>query len=120
MLFQFIKYNLIGIINTLIGVSIILGLMYVGISSTVSNMIGYAIGAVISYVLNSRYTFSSTVNTKENMIKFFMVLGVAYILNFITLQYLLPILNPYLAQLGAAVVYTVSSFLLARYFVFAR
>jgi len=52
------------------------------------------------------------------MIKFFIVLGVAYVLNFVTLQYLLPLLNPYFAQLGAAVVYTVSSFLLARYFVF--
>lgn len=115
------KYNLVGMANTLIGFSIIIGLMYIGFSATLSNMIGYAIGAVISYMLNSRYTFStisSKANKKENMIKFFMVLGLAYVLNFVTLQYLLPLLNPYLAQLGAAVVYTVSSFLLARYFVF--
>ena len=120
MLLQFMKYNLVGIVNTLIGFSIIMGLMSIGFSATTSNMIGYAIGAVLSYVLNSRYTFSSTVNTKENMIKFFMVLGVAYILNFVTLQYLLAVLNPYLAQLGAAAVYTLSSFFLARYFVFRR
>jgi putative flippase GtrA len=116
-----VKYNLVGIVNTLIGFSIIIGLMYVGFSATMSNMIGYAIGAVISYVLNSRYTFSSTSpngNAKENMIKFFLILGVAYVLNFVTLQYLLTTLNPYLSQLGAAVVYTLSSFLMVRYFVF--
>jgi putative flippase GtrA len=52
------------------------------------------------------------------MIKFFIVLGIAYILNFMTLQWLLMAMNPYTAQLGAAIVYTISSFVMARYFVF--
>ena len=118
MLFQFMKFNLIGIINTLIGFSIILGLMYVGISATVSNVIGYSIGAVISYVLNSKYTFKSSINQQKTMIRFFMVLGIAYIINFVTLQGLLTLINPYIAQIGAAMVYTGSSFIMAKYFVF--
>jgi len=120
MLFQFIKYNLVGIANTLIGFSIILGLMYVGISATLSNVIGYVIGAVFSYVLNRKYTFKSSMNQQRTMIKFFMVLSIAYILNFMTLQWLLTFMNPYISQIGAAIVYTVSSFVMARYFVFTR
>ena len=73
MLLQFLKYNLVGIINTLIGFSIILGLMYVGISATLSNAIGYVIGAIISYVLNSKYTFESTMNQQRTMMKFFII-----------------------------------------------
>ena len=118
MLLQFLKYNLVGIINTLIGFSIILGLMYIGFSATVSNVIGYTIGAVFSYVLNRKYTFKSSINQQKTMIRFFMVLSIAYVLNFMTLQWLLTNINPYIAQVGAAIVYTVSSFVMAKYFVF--
>ena len=114
------KYNLVGVANTLIGFSIILGLMYVGVSATVSNVIGYAIGAVISYVLNSKYTFDIKSYSTKQVINFFIVLFVAYFLNYLTLQWLLSEVNPYLAQLGSAIVYTLSSFLLMRSFVFAH
>jgi len=115
---QFVKYNLVGLVNTLVGFSIILGLMYVGLSATVSNMVGYTIGASISYMLNSKYTFSSSVKSQKTMVKFFMILGLAYVLNFVTLQWLLTCVNPYTAQLVSAIVYTVSAFILAKKFAF--
>lgn len=118
MLFQFVKYNLVGLVNTLVGFTIIFMLMYMGFSATLSNMLGYAIGTVISYTLNSKYTFISSSNNQAIMVKFFMALALAYVLNFITLQWLLPLINPYFAQLSAAVVYTISSFILVKYFVF--
>lgn len=117
-LIQFITYNIVGIANTLVGFSIIFLLMFVGLSATLSNAIGYAIGAVLSYYLNKKYTFKSTTNSKTQAVKFFTVLFIAYILNFITLQWLLGSLNPYLAQLISAVVYTLSSFVLAKFLVF--
>ena len=118
MFLQFMRYNLVGVVNTLIGFSIIFGLMYLGVSATISNIMGYTIGLFVSYILNSRYTFTSSTNHKKVMIKFFMVLIVAYVFNFITLQWMLAWTNPYIAQLSAAVIYTVSSFLLAKYFIF--
>ena len=118
MFLQFVKYNLVGLVNTLVGFSIILGLMYVGLSATVSNMVGYTIGASISYMLNSKYTFSSSVKSQKTMVKFFMILGLAYVLNFVTLQWLLTCVNPYTAQLVSAIVYTVSAFILAKKFAF--
>jgi len=108
----------VGIINTLTGFSIIFLLMYVGVSATLSNVLGYTIGAFISYKLNSHYTFNGDVYKKRTMLKFFMVLGIAYLLNFATLQWLLATTNPYIAQLGAAIIYTVSSFIMVRYLVF--
>ncbi len=115
---QFLRYNLIGIVNTLLGFSIIFFLMFSGVSATVSNAIGYAIGAVLSYYLNSKYTFKSKNKGKMQALKFFMVLGLSYLLNFITLQWLLGFANPYVAQLISAAVYTLSSFILAKLFVF--
>jgi len=110
---QFIRYNLVGIVNTLFGFSIIFSLMFVGISATISNAIGYALGAVLSYYLNAKYTFKST-KSRQQAIKFFTILAIAYLLNFATLTLLLNYLNPYIAQLIAAIVYTLSSFLMAK------
>jgi putative flippase GtrA len=92
--------------------------MFAGLSATKSNIIGYSIGAIVSFYLNKKYTFKNTQNSKIQVVKFFAVLFVAYILNFITLQWLLEFINPYLAQLLCAVVYTLSSFIMAKFIVF--
>ena len=115
---QFLTYNLVGIVNTLFGFSIIFILMFFGVGATLSNAIGYAFGSLLSYMLNKKYTFKSKEKSKTMALKFFSVLGLAYVFNFITLQWLLPLTNPYLAQVGAALVYTLSSFVLAKFFVF--
>ena len=92
--------------------------MFFGLSATVSNAIGYFFGAILSYILNKKYTFKSKDKNHTQAIKFFMVLGISYLLNFITLKLLLGSINPYYAQLISAIVYTLSSFLLAKFFVF--
>ena len=117
-LLQFFTYNLVGIVNTFVGFSIIFTLMFAGLSATVSNVIGYAIGAVLSYRLNKKYTFKSNSNSKTQALKFFVILFIAYLLNFITLQWLLGFTDPYIAQVVSAVVYTLSSFTLAKFIVF--
>ena len=92
--------------------------MFLGLSATLSNVIGYLFGAMLSYILNRRYTFKSKDTKHSEALKFFMVLGISYLLNFMTLQWLLMSINPYYAQLISAIVYTLSSFLLAKFFVF--
>jgi putative flippase GtrA len=117
-LVQFFTYNIIGIVNTIAGFSIIFLLMFIGLNAIPSNLIGYAIGAVLSYHLNKKYTFKSTENSKTQAIKFFSVLLLSYLLNLLTLKWLLDFFNPYLAQLCSAIVYTLSAFLLAKFMVF--
>ena len=117
-LIQFLTFNLVGIVNTLFGFSLIFSLMFFGLSATVSNAIGYFFGAILSYFLNKKYTFKSTSQSRKEAIKFFTVLFISYIINFLTLQWLLTFMNPYYAQLISAVIYTLSSFILAKFFVF--
>lgn len=118
MLKQFVKYNTVGIVNTLLGFSIIFILMFLGVSPMISNAVGYGIGAIFSYYLNSKYTFQDTPHSYIRMFKFFMILSLSYLLNFLVLQWLLPFLNPYIAQFISAVVYTLSSFFFMKFFVF--
>ncbi len=115
---QFVKYNIVGIANTAVGFSIIFFLMFLGVSATYSNAIGYFIGSILSYYLNKKYTFKSNEKNRALAVRFFAVLAVSYGLNFIALKWLLSFINPYFAQLIAAIVYTLSSFLLSKFFVF--
>ena len=116
---EFLRYNLVGIVNTVIGFGIIILLMSVGVDALKSNTIGYGIGAVLSYLLNSKYTFNDREHKSRKIVMFFLVLAVAYGLNYIVLQRLLPLTNPYLAQVLSAIVYTASAFLLMKFFVFS-
>ena len=112
------RYNIVGIANTLVGFCIIFTLMFLGLDPLWSNAIGYFVGAILSYYLNSKYTFQRDTQKKQQIFKFFTVLGLAYILNLFMLQYALMFLNPYLAQLVAAGIYTLSSFVLMKIYVF--
>ena len=94
--------------------------MFLGLEPMVANAIGYFFGAILSYTLNKKYTFKSHDKNHVEALKFFMVLFVAYVLNALTLQYLLPLMNPYYAQLIAAIVYTLSSFMMAKFIVFSK
>ncbi len=118
MFLQFLKYNTVGIVNTIVGFSIIMLLMLSGVSPLLSNGIGYGVGALLSYYLNSRYTFKAQTKSVLLATKFFLVLLLAYFLNVITLHSLLTSLNPYFAQFAAALVYTTSAFILSAFFVF--
>ena len=118
---QFIKYVVVGVINTFIGYGIIFACMFwLGIGPVVSNMIGYAIGLVISYVLHRNVTFQSTQGRRSEALRFVAVFGVAYSLNLLMLMLLIDRLHWHKgwAQVVAGVVYVGVSFLMQKLYVF--
>jgi len=108
----------VGFINTVAGFGLIMLLMYMGVDAVRSNAIGYGLGAILSYFLNKHYTFTYKNHSMRIFIKFFAVLSVAYLLNYMVLMILLPHINPYVAQVVSAVIYTISAFLLMKFLVF--
>jgi len=117
---QILKYLLVGIINTIVGYGIIFFLMFVGVSPEVSNIVGYAVGISVSYVLNKIYTFQSKAHPKKEFPKFVLSLLASYTLNFLTLVLCIHIfkVNPYISQIISGAVYTISGFVFLKYFAF--
>ena len=117
---MFLKYLLVGIINTIVGYGIIFFLMFVGVSPEISNIVGYAVGISVSYVLNKIYTFQSKAHPKKEFPKFVLSLLASYTLNFLTLVLCIHILkiNPYISQIISGAVYTLSGFVFLKYFAF--
>ncbi len=74
----------------------------------------------VSFILNSRYTFREKNLNIELTISFFLTLLLSYFLNYIALNYALNYFNPYVAQIISGGLYTVSSFLIMKFFVFSN
>ncbi|TLD83887.1 GtrA family protein [Helicobacter sp. MIT 11-5569] len=118
---QLLLYGIIGIFNTFIGMGTIFLLTYLGTRAELANFLGYILGIYCSYYLNSRFTFKANSNTK-GLIKFFLTMGIAYLINLIVLIlcFRILLLNVYIAQFLACLSYTIFGFLLSKIFVFNK
>jgi putative flippase GtrA len=76
---KFTRFLLVGILNTLTGLTIIFMLLHVvGLSYWFSTFVGNALGATVSYFLNRSFTFRSQVNLTVGALKFIAVILVCY------------------------------------------
>lgn len=118
---QFFRYIIVGVLNTLLGYCVIFSCMYLaGMSPEASNVAGYAVGLVVSYMLNRNFTFNSTQARRKEIVRFVAVFAVAYALNFAALLALIHQFGMHkgLSQIVAGMIYVGSSFLMNKYYVF--
>lgn len=62
---QLIKYNIVGIINTLVDFVVYQALTYLGMRYAIAQCISYSCGILNSYFFNSRWTFKGEGGRKE-------------------------------------------------------
>lgn len=80
---SFIRFLMVGVINTLTGLSaMLLFLNLLGQSYWLSTFLGNSIGAVVSYLLNRSFTFKSTVGHQQGLYRFMIVILLCYILSY--------------------------------------
>jgi len=118
---QFIRFLVVGVINTLSGLSIIFASKYFfGARDVVANLIGYGVGLCISFTLNSRWTFAYEGRQLTAVAKFILATAVAYGANLLTVIVAIEHLgvNSYLGQAMGMPVYTITAYLASRYIVF--
>jgi len=118
---QFARFLAVGIANTVFGYALIFGFMFIaGWSPEASNIAGYLIGLVSSYLMNRSFTFRSTNERKSEFARFLAVFAIAFAANFVALWVLLHVfgVKDWLAQILAGVAYVATSYLLNRVFVF--
>ncbi|CAM2823892.1 GtrA family protein [Helicobacter burdigaliensis] len=122
---EFLKYCLVGVINTFVGFGVVLLLTYCGLFAEGANFLGYCVGIVCSFFLNQKFTFRiegkacrQIINAK--FVRFLIFMGISYIINLLVLfvSYRLVGLNVYLSQVLAAISYTLSGFVFSKIYVF--
>ncbi|HEY8889734.1 MAG TPA: GtrA family protein [Clostridium sp.] len=118
------RFSLVGIANTLIDFLIFtlfngfIGLNYIG-----SQIIGYSFGVVNSFVLNKKWTFSTTKSnkkTKNELFQFIVVNLISLLITLITMNFLIKSLNinVYISKIIVTFVAQISNFLSYKLWVF--
>lgn len=116
------RFIAVGMINTIIGLTIIYSSMYFfGLSPEVSNLVGYLIGFVLGYFLNKNWTFKEN-NAGDRWSLYVIVILAAYFSNLYLVHFSTKHLaaNPYFAQFGGMLIYTAMSFVGCKKIVFVR
>lgn len=91
---QLIKYGLVGAFNTLLTLATIyICKSLIGISPMVSNIIGYIVGLINSFIWNKNWVFCSHKGYTREAIKFIIGFGVCFALQF-TIVYVLSYHSP--------------------------
>jgi putative flippase GtrA len=115
------KYSLSGLINTLVGYAVIFACMASGVDATLSNILGYAVGFVISFLQSRYWVFRSVGRIADDAARFVPAFLIAFAANFLTLQALLGFdVNAYVAQFVAGGVFIAVGFILNHLFVFRQ
>ena len=117
------KYGIVGVINTLLTLAIIwIMRSVIGTSLIISNVTGYTIGFLNSFILNRLWTFKCNYNWKKEFIKFLIAFIVCYLiqLTFVLLLEKYTELKEQYTTLSGMVIYTGINFLLNKYFTFKK
>jgi putative flippase GtrA len=114
------RYAGSGLLNTLVGFSVIFILMPLGISPILANIGGYFVGLILGFFLSKKLVFRSEGHITSESLRYLAAFLGCFILNLIVLQSALSVLhlNPNPAQLLAAATYTIAMYLLSRFVVF--
>lgn len=114
------KYSLTGLCNALTGYIVIFSLMFLGVNPMLSNALGYLASLTLAFFLNRQWVFKATHHRISKQAAYFVLsFLISYAINYLVLTALMhDNFNAYLAQFIAGCCYTVSMFLLVRYFVF--
>ena len=116
-----IRFLIVGVANTLVGLgTIYLAMYFLRLEIVQANALGYSVGILLGFALNKAWTFSSNDHIIYSFLRYLVVLAVAYIANLATVLFSNSHfgLNPYIAQALGIIPYTAIGFLGSRYFAF--
>ena len=115
------RFVVVGLVNTAVGLAIIYGCkFFLAMNDVVANILGYAVGLMVSFVLNASWTFEYRGPMLAAALRFLVVFVIAYLVNLVTVLALIHLaeVNSYLAQAIGMPIYTVCFYLLSRLYAF--
>jgi len=117
------RFLSVGVANTVVGLLVIyLAKWLLHLGDVAANASGYSVGLLLSFALNSQWTFAYRGPRLPALVKFMAVILAAYGLNLATVLGAIAYfgVNSYVAQAMGIVPYTATAFLASKYLVFPR
>ncbi|WP_066064750.1 GtrA family protein [Neobacillus soli] len=83
MKYSFVRFIMVGIVNTVVGLSCMYLLLHgLGQSYWIATFVGNAIGACVSYILNRNFTFKSQSSVSKSAVRFVVVILCCYFISY--------------------------------------
>ncbi|WP_042461966.1 GtrA family protein [Neobacillus dielmonensis] len=132
MKYTFIRFIMVGVANTLIGLSVMF-LFYhlLGLSYWTATFLGNSIGACISYCLNRSFTFKSKSSVSKSLVRFAGVILFCYFAAFYMGKHAVHLVLGHIPIVPAAIstdvailvstcLYTILNYFLQKWLVFPK
>jgi len=74
----FVKFFIVGVINTIVGTAVMFLLYWLGAGYWISSAANYIAGSIVSYFLNKYYTFKNSKRSPLQALWFTIHIGVCY------------------------------------------
>ena len=114
---QFVRFVLVGIVNTGFSYSIYVGLVYAGLAYASANLIALILGILFSFKTQGLFVFKNSVG--RLWIRYVIAWGIIYLLNiFLIGRFIAMGFNPYISGAMALPFVTLLSYLAQKLFVF--
>lgn len=115
------RFLLVGVGNTLAGLAIIYLAKAVSIGDVTANAMGYGTGIFLSFVLNKRWAFRHDGPVFSTLVRFIIVIGLAYVANLIVVVGAISVIsiNSYIAQALGIPAYSAVAYLGSCWYVFS-
>ena len=123
---EFVKFIIVGVINTIVGTSVMFLLYWAGAGYWFSSAGNYIVGSIVSYFLNKYYTFKENSKSPLQILWFGIHIAVCYFVSHAAAKPLGEILLPsasvemqeIVAMCIAMGLYVISNYIGQKYIVF--
>lgn len=117
---QFLRFATVGAVATAAHYAVLIALAELaGVDPVAATVVGFGVGAVVSYTLNRRFTFETRPAYGRGLVKFLVVIGVGAALNAAIVAFLIGRGLHYMAgQVIATLLVLIWNFAASRLFVF--
>lgn len=115
------RFAIAGLANTCVGLFVIFACKgFMGMGDAASNLVGYAIAALLGFLAHKHWTFEHSGASASAFLRYLLVLSLAYAANLATTLWAIELMNvnSYLAQAAGVVPYAAVGYLGGRFFAF--
>ncbi|MDR7235813.1 GtrA family protein [Neobacillus drentensis] len=83
MKYSFVRFIMVGVVNTVVGLSVMYLLLHaLGQSYWIATFLGNSIGACVSFLLNRNFTFKSKDSVSKSAVRFIVVILGCYFISY--------------------------------------
>ena len=121
-LFQFIKFGIVGVMNTCSSWVIYYPLIFLHVNYIVATTIAYILSSILGYCLNHKWVFKSNIYDSKSVLKYYIVYGSSYVINITCMWLFVDVLHfsTYLAPILTLCVTVPYNFIFNRLWVFTQ